>query len=304
MKRSDERELRAQFRSQYGLMSTDQLRSLGVGADTQRRRIESGQYLWASHGVVRLNGCPQSCEQKVLAACLAGGHACVVSHQSAAWIWRLAPWPDRAAITVPRGKRLSLPNVDIHRPADYPVRTVTWNGIPCTDPVRTLVDYASVVSRDQIDLAVDKGLGSGLFTTESIEAELGRLARRGRRGVGPLRTSLIERGLVGAPQPSVLESRVLRLLASAGIVPVGSEVRMGEGGRYRVDVLLTPLVVLEVDGYAYHWSPEQKTEDERRRRRLRFDGLTVLVYTWRDVVRDGRSLVAEVRAAIAAKTPR
>ncbi|MHB1931258.1 MAG: PDDEXK family nuclease, partial [Acidimicrobiales bacterium] len=56
---------------------------------------------------------------------------------------------------------------------------------------------------------------------------------------------------------------------------------------------------VEVDGYAYHHSPEQKANDERRRNRLRLDGNIVLVYTWRDVVGDGARVLNEIRRALA-----
>ena len=37
---------------------------------------------------------------------------------------------------------------------------------------------------------------------------------------------------------------------------------------------------VEVDGYAYHWSPEQKRYDDARRNKLWLRGFTVLVYDW------------------------
>ena len=103
----------------------------------------------------------------------------------------------------------------------------------------------------------------------------------------------------GAPHPSVLESRVLRLLRRIGIEPIAVEVKVGSDGRYRVDTLLHPNVALEVDGYTYHAAPELKAEDERRRGRLRLDGLFVLVYDWTEVLRDARRIEAECHEALA-----
>jgi hypothetical protein len=106
--------------------------------------------------------------------------------------------------------------------------------------------------------------------------------------------------MVGAPHPSVLESRLLRLLAAAGIVPLGTEV-VTHGGRYRLDVLVAAGVAVEVDGFRYHHSPEAKTADERRRNRIRLAGTFLLVYTWWDVAHDRRRIVREVTAAVAAR---
>jgi hypothetical protein len=300
MKRSEERELRARFRAQYGVVSTRELRLLGVSDGNQRRRVAAGDWEIAAPGVVRLAGAPRVPEQDLLAACLAGGPTSMASHQSAAWMWGLAGVPDHHAITIARGVRIRghLSSVDVRRPVDYPAHVVVWRQIPCTDPLRTLVDWASIASQETIDGGIDTALAARLLTPEAIEGELGRLTRQGRSGVRQVRKSLQERGLVGAPNPSVLESRILRLLHQAGIVPLGVEVPMGDDGRYRVDVLLAPTLVLEVDGYAYHHTPEQVMEDERRRRRLRLSGVEVLVYTWREIAYDWAHCLAEVRIAL------
>jgi hypothetical protein len=290
--------LRARFRAQYGLVSTRELRLLGVTAGRQRRRIACGDWELASPGVVRLAGAPRTPEQDLMAACLAGGPTAVASHQSAAWMWGLATVPDRHAITIARGTRSRLGGADVRRPVDYPSHVVLWRRIPCTDPLRTLVDWASIASREGIDRAIDVALAERLLTVEAIEVQLGKLTRQGRGGVQSVRNSLAGRGLVGAPNPSVLESRILRLMHQAGIVPIGVEVPMGEEGRYRVDVMLAPTLVVEVDGYAYHHSPEQVMEDERRRRRLRLGGVEVLVYTWREIAYDWAHCLAEVRTAL------
>ena len=94
-----------------------------------------------------------------------------------------------------------------------------------------------------------------------------------------------------------MESKLLRLLKQHGIRPLGVEVRVWNEGRYRVDVAVSEDVLVETDGYAYHHTPEQKTEDERRRNRIRLTGKFVLVYTWRDVIHDGARVIAEIREA-------
>ncbi len=82
---------------------------------------------------------------------------------------------------------------------------------------------------------------------------------------------------------------------------MGVEVEAGPDGCYRIDFQLSPILFVEVDGYAYHHSPEQKAGDERRRNRLRLEGRMLLVYSWRDVVGDGARVVNEIRQALAAE---
>lgn len=160
------------------------------------------------------------------------------------------------------------------------------------------MDLAAVIDGAVLDAALDRALAKQLVTVEGLLAEVDRLSRRGRRGTARLRENLRRRGLADAPNPSVLESRFLRLLQLSGVQPMSLEVRAGPGGRYRLDSKLSEEVAVEVDGHAYHHSPEQKTEDERRRNRLRLSGLFVLVYTWRDVTYDGQRVVAEIREAL------
>src|SRR5262249_20300649 len=160
------------------------------------------------------------------------------------------------AISVARGSRPRIAGVDVHNVNDLPVQAIDRRQVPCANPLRTLVDFAAIARDWQLDDATDKALASRLLTVDAIESELSRLGRRGRTGVGRMRAALLRRGFVGAPHPSVLESRYLRLLYQAGITPLEAEVVVGEGGRYRIDTLLTPTLASEVDGYAHHSSPE------------------------------------------------
>jgi hypothetical protein len=120
-----------------------------------------------------------------------------------------------------------------------------------------------------------------LVTLVGLEEEVARLSCLGRRGVATLRRRLNDRGFLGGPEPSVLESRTLRLLADAQIAVTGTQVVFGLDGEYRLDITLTEGVALEVDGYMWHFSPEQKACDETRRRRIRLAGISLLVYGWR-----------------------
>jgi hypothetical protein len=226
------------------------------------------------------------------------GDDAIASHQSAAWLWDLLPPPTRHAVTVRRGNGRSIPHVSVHRLSDAPLVSVLRN-IPCTNPLRTLVDLAAVAEHNAVVDAVDRALARRLVTVEGLEAEIRRLSRRGRRGAGVLRKVLTQRGMISGPPASVLESRTLRLLRSGGIEPLGREVKMGPDGCYRIDFTLDPTVAMEADGYTYHRSAEAKANDERRRNEIRLSGQFLLVYDWITITRDGRRVLAECRQALA-----
>jgi hypothetical protein len=299
MKSAESREMQYRFRRQHSLLRRSELRLLGVSARVERAHVVRGEWQRMGRHVIRLAGSPATPEQRLMAACLEAGPTAIASHQSAAWLWGLAPPPDRPAITIGRNSPTRFRGVEVHRPMDLPERVSVRRDIPCTDPLRTLRDLAGVCSPDVLDAAIDAALARRLVSVAALEAEIRRAARPGRTGVGRLRQALARRGMSGAPHPSVLESRVLRLLRRIGIEPVAVEVKVGSDGRYRVDTLLDPRVAMEVDGYSYHAAPELKAEDERRRGRLRLSGIFVLVYDWTEVLRDTHRIAAECHEAIA-----
>jgi very-short-patch-repair endonuclease len=155
------------------------------------------------------------------------------------------------------------------------------------------------VSPDALDDAVDQALARRLVSPEALAAEIGRLRAKGRIGPRALRRALMRRGLLEPTNPSVLEAKILRMLSQAGIRPLSVEVTTGLDARYRIDILLTEHVAVEVDGYTYHSTPDSMAYDARRRNRLRLDGILLLVYTWSDVMHDGSRVLAEIREALA-----
>jgi hypothetical protein len=264
-----------------------------------------------SPGLYALASWPPSPRRRLLAACLAtGGFA---SHASAAWLWNLLDEePERPVVSVPngrhprsssRGRRPASLDVVIHRTRDLPERSLSErHGIPTTNPLRSLVDLAGVSKVAVLDGAIDVALARRLVNVDALMAEARRLKRKGRRGPAQMIAALERRGFVGAPAPSVLESRALRLLAGAGVNVVNCETVVDEG-RYRLDIQLDDGLFIELDGYAYHWSPEHKRHDDARRNRLRLLGVEYLVYDWSAVMTDtvmtdkGR-FIREVKGAL------
>lgn len=232
-------------------------------------------------------------------ALLEAGPSAIASHQSAAWLWGLLPPPERHSVIVGPRADARTGRYALHRPrGPFPSVTVVRR-IPTTNPLRALVDVAGVVKAELLDEALDRAVANRLVTVEAVRAELERLGRKGRKGVGAMRAALRRRGLLEGPHPSVLEARLHRLLATGGITPIKVEVVAGSDGQYRIDTLLDPLVGAEVDGHAFHSTPEQKAYDERRRSDIRMSGIFLLVYSWRDIHHDGRRVLAECHQALA-----
>jgi hypothetical protein len=292
----------AHLATHHGVIHYGRAIELGVSRSQIDTLVCSGRWVRVYKGVFRLAGAPDGPEARTLAACLAGGRDAAASHLSALWLWGLTDHPPRRpTVSVPGARRATVAGVAVRRRADLQPQRIRqrWR-IPVTDPLRSLCDVGEVVAAKVLDDAIDRGLARRLTTVLGLEAEVARRARRGRTGVPALREALHRRGMSGAPDPSVLESRTLRVLARAGIVPLGTEVKVLDGA-YRLDFLLRPRLALEVDGFAYHASPEAKSVDSRRRNRLRLAGFHVIEADWLEVTRHPERLQAAVHEALAAK---
>jgi hypothetical protein len=297
---TQERQLAAILRTRDGLITRSEALELGLSAADIHGYLHREAWQRVYRNVYRSSTAPATPRQLLRAACLAGGDSAVASHASAAWLWNMV---DRAAktpdITVPIAVVRSLAGVRVHRSRDLDhSRTIVRAGIPATDPLRTLIDLGAVTTAPVLSNAIDRALAARLLTLDGIIAELARLSRQGRPGVKPLREVIAERGFVGAPHPSVLESRMLRLLDEYHLPAPRREIIVGPNGEYRLDFAYPEIkLAIEVDGYVWHFTPEQQRRDHRRRNRLINDGWRILVFTWMDVTQRPQEVAAAIHAA-------
>lgn len=272
---------------QQGLITRGQARQTGITMGAIRLRLETGRWEHRHAGVYAVVGAPNTWEQRVLAACLAGGAGSAASHHSAAALWGLGvDSGDAIEITIPRRLTHRLDGVVAHRSID-----VAWsapclrNGIPVTAPARTLVDLGAVAPPWIVERALDTAVARQVVTLDDVREELDRLARKGRRGVGTIRALLAERAdVVG--RPSLLEAHMLRLCRRHDLpLPLREyEVRVGTRLFGRVDFAFPECrLAIEVDGYEHHSSPAAFRRDRARQNDLVAAGWTPLRYTWADV---------------------
>jgi hypothetical protein len=273
---------------------------LGMTAEQIRGRLDNGTWRRVHPNVYAAAGAPCTPEQDLLAACMAAGPSAAASHASSAWMLGLiADAPPRPVLTVPARVSLRLRGVIVHRSRDLnPARILERRGIPYTDALRVLTDLAAELGPDRLTPIVDRAIATRLVSAEGLVDEVGRRRSRGRKGPAQLIAHLDGRGITGGPAPSVLEAEAMRLFRRWGIPVIGREVRAGSDGRYRIDFLIAPGLAVEVDGFAYHWSPEAKAYDDARRNRLRASGTTVLVYDWRAIHFEPRRVATEIQAAL------
>lgn len=290
---------------QYGAFSAAQAATCGLSRRTLARRLEAGRIVVLQRGVYAVSGAPAGWERSVMAACLAAGPDAVASHRSAARLWGLSGGcgDDTVEITVPRPRSPRPRRIVLHRSTDLvPDHTTVRHRLPVTKPARTVVDLGAVLSPDEVEDALDRGLAARLFTVAGIEWMRNEVSRQGRHGAGVIRGILDARALGAAPPDGLLEPRMARLLREAGLPAAEFQyvIRTPEGLFVaRVDFAYPEvLLAMEVDGYLVHGSPRAMEKDFVRSNGLVALGWHVLRFTWHQVVRHPGAVAAAVAAAL------
>jgi very-short-patch-repair endonuclease len=286
---------------QHGLVDRAQAGELGFGDSSIHKRCCAGSLRALHPGVYVVGGAPDTWHQRMLGACMAAGGLAVASHRSAARIWGILGEDDLLEVTVCRPRAPRPRGVLWHRSRDLVGRhTTVREGIPVTNPMRTLVDLGAVVKPWVVEDALDRGLSSRLIRLAAVEWMLHDVARPGRRGCGVLRAVLDERALGAAPPDGLLEPKMARLLRDHGLPPAVFQYDV-PGTPYRIDFAYPDVgLAIEVDGYDPHGTRKAFHTDRERQNRLVLLGWTILRFTWPHVVRQPAKVAADVRGALGA----
>lgn len=290
--------MRAWLATHHGVISRQEALRLGMTARQVASRVRTGAWTAQGRGVYRLAGSPGEPLGDLRAAVVACGRHAVASHRSAAWMWGMVDEATPPTVTVPHARVLAVEGVRVVR-TRIATRVVVRHGIACTDALRTILDCAAALGPQEIDEIVDRALARRLTRVGELAMAVERSTELRRHpGRRPLAERLARRGVTGGPAPSVLESRMARLLAGADLPAPKAEVVWGPQRRYRLDFAYPSLrLVVEVDGFAFHFTPEQQRSDNRRSNTLAGAGWTVLRYNWWDVTHDPERVAGEIQAA-------
>jgi very-short-patch-repair endonuclease len=291
---------------QRGLVSLDQMRSLGIAEATVHKRIKNGSLHRVHHGVYAVGYSTMDLNRRQMAAVLACGPQAVLSHRSAAGLWGIRG-DSRGPIDVTAPKRRGrIPSgIAAHRDdclADDD-RT-THKGIPCTSVIRTLLDLAAVVPVWELRKALSEAEVLRLLD----HASLRRLIRRsrGRRGVARLRMLLDEIHPDTKRTRSELERLFLRMCARAGLPRPKVNVSLDVGGgSLEPDFLWRDAgLIVEADSRRFHDTHAAFQHDREREQRLQRAGWRVSRCTWEQVEREPHRLAKTICALLSQQNPR
>ena len=264
-----------------------------MSSSTISDRVAAGHLHRIHRGVYAVGHRNLSNQGRWMAAVLACGTGAVLSHLSAGELWGILRRPRRLTgagedgevrpvhVTVPStaGKRTPR-GLRLHRSATLTAGDRTrWNGIPVTNPARTLADLRRVVSSTELARAVR-------------EAEFLRLPIGNEASGGGLREPDRAR--------TRLETRMLALCRRHRLPQ--PEVNASVD-RYEVDFLWPgERLIVEVDGWESHGTRSAFEEDRTRDARLALLGYQVLRFTWRQVTTDRRHVAGTIRGLLQLRT--
>lgn len=296
-------------RRQHGIVRRDQLRDIGLTDHRIAGMLRRYELVQVAPTVFRVAGSPGSFRQELLAAVLdSNGFG---SHRAAAAVWDLEAFRHIRRPEVVserwRRRRAHLGLGVVHETRDLrAIDSTVVDGIPVTTVVRTLIDLGAVASRQRVGQALDDACRRKLVTIEEVRARFVELARRGRNGIGTMRSLLAERPGGEIPPDSYLERLVIRALADHGVPAPVRQFRVATRDFVAYLDLAWPQhrLALECDGTAFHMSVEQFHRDRERQNRLVLLGWTVLRYTYRDASQRPAWLAEQVLLALASSVRR
>jgi very-short-patch-repair endonuclease len=267
---------------QHGVVSVQQLYAAGLSSSAIGDRVNAGRLHRVHRGVYAIGHPHLSDRGRWLAAVLASGKGAVLSHRSAGELWGiLGHRPRRFSeaggssrtvdVTIPGGSgRKGRMGISLHRSSTLTAADCARrDGIPVTNPARTLADLHLSFPRQVFDRA--------LREAEFLNVPIGRQTDHTR---------------------SELEARFLSLLRRHRLPQPEVNVRID---RFVVDFLWrSERLVVELDGWESHSGRLAFEEDRARDARLKLLGFEVVRFTCRQIQEERRSVVRTIRALLSA----
>jgi len=237
-------------------------------------------------------------EGRRLAAVLASGPGAVLSHRAAGRLWQLTRRSSAHMEVTRPGFFRGQSGIEAHRATLPDDEKTVVDRIPVTSVPRTLLDLAAIVSRRQLERALNEAEVLGLTDALSVPDLLERYPRR--PGSAVLRVLLRDEGtLSGITQNDFEEDFVVLLDAHRLPRPRFNADVVVRGRHFNVDCLWRERrLIVELDGREVHGTARAFETDRERDRLLLADGWQVVRLTWRQIRDDPAEIVADRRVML------
>lgn len=290
---------------QHGVVARRQLLALGVGEEAVEVRLRSGRLHRLHAGVYAVGHRVLSQEGRWVAAVLACGSGAVLSHRSAAALWRIRQ-PTSGAIEVTTGSKSRSRNA-IHRHYSVlPEDEVTErDGIAVTTVPRTIFDLAATEPPHVAEAALRQAEYLRLHDRLSLPHLLSRYPRR--RGSKVIGRALRHRRETAGHSHGWLEETFLPFLDRHRL-PRPSQLNAwieAGGRRFQVDCFWPSAnTIVELDGFAAHGTRLAFRQDRARDRKLRVAGFGVTRIEPEQLDEEPAAIAADLRALLRSQPPR
>jgi very-short-patch-repair endonuclease len=270
--------------------------ALGGTDSLIHRRIQSGQWQQRQAGVYQIDRRPQSWEEKLWSAVLAGGEGSLVSHRTALLFWNLdgissAP----LEITTRFGTKPMPDGVLVHRTRRVRDQD-TVAGLPVTNIPRTLLDCAGMLPPIVLTKAVDSAVRSDVASLDELANFVEQRGGRGVKGTRRMRGVLALFGQdhgTGSPAESEAYFHIRHSSLPRPILQ--REFFTLTGRRAIPDFYWAEFnKAVEVDGLDAHRSADALDDDLQRQNELLELGIELRRFSARQVRQDPKGFIAEL----------
>jgi very-short-patch-repair endonuclease/predicted transcriptional regulator of viral defense system len=295
----NEGEIAELAKRQHGVVGRRQLVDLGLGEKAVEHRVAIGRLHPLHPGVYAVGHRLIPKHGWWMAAVLASGKRAALSHHSAAALWGLRGYSERAIEVLVPHKSTSSKQIRRHYSSLLADERTVEEGIPVTTVPRTIFDLAGAEPVDAIQSLVREMEFLELRDTLSLWDLIDRYP--GKRGVRKLRLAL-ERLKDEPPgrKRSKLEERFAPFLLRHRLpLPRFNDWILLGDKRYQVDCHWPGThQIVELDGWDGHSTRTAFREDRARDRRLRVAGYSVTRLTWNQLDDEPGAVAADLRSLL------
>ncbi len=284
---------------QDGVIARRQALGAGATAGQIRHRLESGGWILTHPSVYRSVEHQHTPAARVRAAGLWAGENAFLHGTAAAWWWGLpTPEPATVGVVIPRAEhRRSRPGVRVIR------RRLQWDdqawvrAAPVTSLALSVMVAAVDLGTDGPAL-MDRALQTKLRMSELRACYYRNLGMSGSAAIGHLVRAAADRTAAAS------ERLFLGLLKSSAIRGWRVNYVWNPPHDERsIDVaFVRERLAIEIDGWAWHHSPDRFQRDRTKQNDLTLAGWTVLRFTWFDLTSNPHLVVHAVKQALLAAT--
>ena len=282
--------------AQCGVLSRAQIQSAGLSRYIVRSRLRRGSWRRVYPGVYSTSSGELRRESAMWAAVLSAGPGAMLSHQTAAELWRLSDEPSSLIhVTVPGERRvIRRPGILLHISARASLAVHPAASPPRSRVEETVLDlWETARTIDEAVGWITRAIGRRRTTADRLRAAAD--SRNKVRWRSELTELLDEDGI-----HSVLEFRYVRDVERAHGLPTATrQLRSRADGRslYRDEVYEDYQTVVELDGRLAH-PGDTRWGDIRRDNAAATAGLVTLRYGWAPVRRTPCQVAAEVEEVL------